>query len=50
MPSVALVGLLALPIVDDLGRLKGVVTVDDAMDVVLPEDWKRKLPRVYAHS
>jgi Mg/Co/Ni transporter MgtE len=47
---IAKYNLLALPIVDDLGRLKGIVTVDDAMDVVLPEDWKNRLPRVYAHS
>jgi magnesium transporter len=47
---IAKYNLLALPIVDDLGRLKGIVTVDDAMDVVLPEDWKSRVPRVYAHS
>jgi Mg/Co/Ni transporter MgtE len=47
---IAKYNLLALPIVDDVGRLKGVVTVDDAMDVILPDDWKRKLPKVYAHS
>jgi len=47
---IAKYNLLALPIVDDLGRLRGVVTVDDAMDVILPDDWKARLPRVYAHS
>lgn len=47
---IAKYNLLALPIVDDVGRLRGIVTVDDAMDVILPEDWKARLPRVYAHS
>ena len=47
---IAKYNLLALPIVDDLGRLRGIVTVDDAMDVILPEDWKARLPKVYARS
>ena len=47
---IAKYNLLSLPIVDDLGRLKGIVTVDDAMDVILPDDWKARLPRVYARS
>jgi magnesium transporter len=47
---IAKYNLLALPIVDDLGRLRGIVTVDDAMDVILPDDWKARLPRVYSHA
>jgi CBS domain-containing protein len=39
--------LLAVPVVDDEFRLHGVVTVDDALDAVLPESVKRKLPRVF---
>jgi magnesium transporter len=39
--------LLALPIVDDTGMLLGIVTVDDAMDVILPTSWKKRLPRVF---
>lgn len=38
--------LLALPVVDDDHRLQGIVTVDDALDVVLPDSVKRKLPRL----
>ena len=38
--------LLAVPAVDDEGRLRGIVTVDDALDRVLPEGVKRRLPRV----
>jgi CBS domain-containing protein len=41
---------LALPIVDDLGRLRGIVTEDDAMDVILPADWKSRLPRIYSRA
>ena len=47
---IAKYNLLSLPIVDDAGRLKGIVTVDDAMDVILPDDWKARLPRIYARS
>jgi CBS domain-containing protein len=39
--------LLALPIVDDQGGLLGVVSVDDAIDVILPSAWKKRIPRVY---
>ena len=35
--------LLALPVVDDEEKLKGVVTVDDALDIVLPYAWKKRL-------
>lgn len=37
--------LLAVPVVDDEYRLQGMVTVDDALDAVLPDSVKRKLPR-----
>jgi Mg/Co/Ni transporter MgtE len=47
---IAKYNLLSLPIVDDEGRLKGIVTVDDAMDVILPDDWKARLPRIYARA
>jgi CBS domain-containing protein len=32
--------LVAVPITNDLGRLIGVVTVDDVLDHMLPEDWR----------
>jgi CBS domain-containing protein len=37
--------LVALPVVDDEGHMLGIVTVDDAIDVILPTAWKKRLPR-----
>jgi CBS domain-containing protein/sporulation protein YlmC with PRC-barrel domain len=39
--------LLALPVVDDQGGLMGIVTLDDALEAVLPEEWKQRLPRLF---
>jgi magnesium transporter len=39
--------LLALPVVDEQRRLLGIVTLDDALDAVLPDDWKTRLPRIF---
>ncbi len=36
--------LLAVPVVDEDLRIQGLVTVDDALDAVLPESVKRSLP------
>lgn len=38
--------LLAVPVLDDSRRLIGIVTVDDALAVLLPEVWQRR--RAYA--
>ena len=45
---VARYNLLAVPVVDGEGRLAGIVTVDDAMDSILPTGWKKRLPRPFA--
>jgi Mg/Co/Ni transporter MgtE len=47
---VARYNLLAVPVVDPEGRLQGIVTVDDAIDTVIPTAWKRRLPRIYSRS
>ncbi len=39
--------LLAIPVVDEQRRLLGVVTLDDALEAVVPDDWKQRLPRLY---
>ena len=44
---VAHYNLLAVPVVDDEGRLVGIVTIDDAIDTVIPAAWKKRLPRVF---
>jgi magnesium transporter len=47
---VARYNLLAVPVVDPDGRLAGIVTVDDAMDSILPTAWKKRLPRLFARG
>ncbi len=44
---VAHYNLLAVPVVDEDGVLAGIVTVDDAIDTVIPTAWKKRLPRVF---
>ncbi|HWN61097.1 MAG TPA: CBS domain-containing protein, partial [Streptosporangiaceae bacterium] len=34
--------LITIPVVDDQCRLLGVITVDDVLEVTLPEDWRRR--------
>jgi CBS domain-containing protein len=47
---VARYNLLAVPVVDDEGRMEGIVTVDDAIDTLLPQPSKRRLPRLFSRS
>jgi magnesium transporter len=45
---VAKYDLLAVPVVDArTNEMLGIVTVDDAIDTVLPTAWKKRLPRLY---
>ncbi len=39
--------LLALPVVDEEGDIAGIVTVDDAMEIILPKNLQRRLPRLF---
>jgi CBS domain-containing protein len=34
--------LIALPVVDGEGRPEGVISVDDILELLLPEDWRRR--------
>ena len=47
---VARYNLLAVPVVDAEGRLEGIVTVDDAMDTLMPQTSKRRIPRLFSRS
>ena len=40
--------LLALPVVDESGDILGIITVDDAMEILLPKDWRQHLPRLFS--
>jgi CBS domain-containing protein len=45
--AVSKYNLLAVPVVDNDGRIQGIVTADDALDKIIPTAWKKKLPRLY---
>lgn len=45
---VARYNLLAVPVVDDDGRLLGIVTADDAIDAVIPTSFKKRIPKAFA--
>jgi Mg/Co/Ni transporter MgtE len=45
--KIAKYNLLALPVVEKESKLKGIVTVDDAIDIVLPTAWKKKVPKMF---
>ncbi len=47
---VAHYNLLAVPVVDEGGVLVGIVTVDDAMDSILPAGWRRRVPKLAGRS
>lgn len=45
--KIAEYNLLALPVVDEAGDILGIVTVDDAIEILLPKDWRQRLPRLF---
>jgi magnesium transporter len=47
---VARYNLLAVPVVDAEGHLEGIVTIDDAIDTLLPQPSKRRIPRLFGRS
>ena len=44
--KIAEYNLLALPVVDEAGEIVGIVTVDDAIEILLPKDWRQRLPKL----
>jgi magnesium transporter len=45
--TIAEYNLLALPVIDDDGDIAGIVTVDDAMEILLPKNLNNRLPRLF---
>jgi magnesium transporter len=45
--KIAEYNLLALPVIDDSGDILGIVTVDDAIEILLPKNWRQRLPRLF---
>jgi magnesium transporter len=43
--TIARYDILACPVTDEHGLMLGIVTVDDAIDAIIPERLKKKLPR-----
>jgi magnesium transporter len=39
--------LLAVPVCDEAGGIVGIVTLDDALEALLPDEWKQRLPRIF---
>jgi CBS domain-containing protein len=46
--KIAEYNLLALPVIDDEGDIAGIVTVDDAMEILLPRGLNKSLPRLFS--
>lgn len=44
---VAKYNLLAVPVVDEDNIMRGIVTVDDAIDIIVPLSWKKRLPKIF---
>ena len=44
--KIAEYNLLALPVIDENEDILGIITVDDAIEVLLPRDWRQRLPRL----
>jgi len=38
---------MAIPVVDDVNHIKGIITVDDAIDLALPTAWKKRVPKMF---
>jgi magnesium transporter len=45
--TIAEYNLLALPVVDDEGDIAGIVTVDDAMEILLPKNSNKRAPQMF---
>lgn len=42
-------GLRALPVVEDTGKLVGIITFDDALDVLLPDNLRERVSHIFTY-
>jgi CBS domain-containing protein len=47
LEEIAKYNLLAVPVINPENQLQGIVTADDALEMILPQEWKVKLPRLF---
>lgn len=40
-------GFRALPVLNGASEILGIITFDDALDLILPEDLRRRIPKIY---
>jgi magnesium transporter len=40
-------GFRALPVLNNRGEIQGIITFDDALDLILPEDLRRRIPKIF---
>ncbi|MDE3074079.1 MAG: CBS domain-containing protein, partial [Chloroflexota bacterium] len=45
--AIAKYNLMSIPVVNEANQLQGIVTVDDAVDILLPTAWKKRLPKMF---
>lgn len=45
--TIAKYNLMSVAVVNDAEQLQGIVTVDDAIDILLPTAWKKRLPKMF---
>ena len=45
--KIAKYSLLAIPVVENGIKLKGIITVDDVVDIISPDLWKKKSPKIF---
>jgi magnesium transporter len=41
---------MSVPVVNDQDQLQGIVTIDDAIDILLPTASKKRLPKMFYRS
>lgn len=45
--SISDYNLLAIPVVDEENRMQGIITFDDVMEEIVPEEWRKRVPRLW---